>query len=84
MKKMKNPLSSGFETKFQSEVLLFLKMHALHYDAGSDAASVASVPKTSSVRSDRSTEHRRVKDGQTDLRVRAYTALCVRYICVAR
>jgi len=63
-----NFLSPEFMTKFQREVPLFLEIIEFLFNTVWDGWKEAHMPKTSSIRSTVSIEHRLVTDGQTQYR----------------
>ena len=58
--------SPEFRTKFQREVPLFLDISEFPFNTVYDGWKEAHMPKTRSIRSAVSIEHRLVTDGQTD------------------
>ena len=62
----RNFLSPEFRTKFQKEVLLFSEITEFPFNIVYDGWKEAHMPKSSSIRSTVSIEHRLVTDRQTD------------------
>ena len=62
----RNFLSPEFRTKFQKEVLLFSEITEFPFNVVYDGWKEAHMPKSSSIRSTVSIEHRLVTDRQTD------------------